>query len=677
MQFVYPGFLFALTAIFIPVIIHLFHFRRFRKVYFPNVSFLQHLSDESKKQSRLKHLLVLASRILVITFLVLAFARPYVPAENPVINQQSHVAGVYLDNSFSMESLGGSGNLLDQARGHARQIAALYSPADRFLLLTNDFEARHQRLLSREEFLLMLDEVKVTPVVRSVAEAMQRLQELMPETSRQSHSSYIISDFQKSTASLDEILPDTTALVYFIPLEAQQGGNVFIDSIWFESPVRIVGQPVTLRVRVHNDNDQALENQPLRLNIDGNQRAVASFDAPPEQQVEVPLTWTIQGAEDRQGRVEILDYPVTFDDQVFFSYQSASDIPVLAINQEQPAPFLKALFGNDPTFLLANMSASAIDYSAFGQNNLIILNNLNNIAPGLASQLLQYVEQGGSLVVFPGTNIDQDSYRELLSSLNVEYGSGPGSATRVTSLNELHEVFAGVFEAIPENIDLPQVQQYYPIRQDRTSQGQFLLQLQNGQHFFSSWLWGKGRVFLSAVPLDDRFSNFQRHPIFVPLLANIALQSQSLQPLYYTLGQNQPVVMAGPSANREELYYLQGPQGEVIPEQQPGSSTTRLFFHDQVKQAGNYALTRNGQPLRGLSFNDNRRESLLESLTAAQLREILLDQGLAYIQIIQAAQADLKLALQQAHVGNPLWRYFLILALLFLLVEGVLLRFWR
>ncbi len=677
MQFVYPGFLFALTAILIPVIIHLFHFRRYRKVYFPNVSFLQHLSDESKKQSRLKHLLVLASRILAITFLVLAFARPFIPAGDSQISQQGNVAAVYLDNSFSMEALARTGNLLDQAREHARKIAELYSPTDRFLLLTNDFEARHQRLLSREEFLLMLQEVNVTPVVRSVAEVMQRAQELMAEAAGASHSSYIISDFQKSTAAIEDIVPDTTASVYFIPLDAQQGGNVFIDSLWFDSPVRIVGQPVTLKVRVHNDNDQALENQPLRLIINKKQRAVASFDAPPGNQAEVALTWTIHGAEDRQGRVEILDYPVTFDDQVYFSYQTASDIPVLAVNQDQPASFLEALFGNDSTFRFANMAVSAIDYSAFGQNNLIVLNNLNSIAPGLASQLLQYVDQGGSLVVFPGTNIDQDSYRGLLSVMNVEFGSLQDSETRVTALNELHEVFAGVFETIPENIDLPEVQQYYPIQQGRTSQGHFLLQLQNGQPFFSSWPSGKGRVFLSAVPLNDRFSNFQRHPIFVPLLANIAMQSQWLQPLYYTLGRNQPVVIAGQTANREELYYLQGPQVEIIPEQQPGGSTTRLFFHDQVKEAGNYDLTRSGQPVRGLSFNYNRRESLLESPTADQLRDLLLDQGLTHIRITQAAGADLNLALQQAHVGNPLWRYFLILALLFLFAEVVLLRFWR
>lgn len=678
MQFVYPGFLFALSAVLIPVIIHLFHFRRFQKVYFPNISFLQHLSDESRRQSRLKHLLVLATRMLVVSFLVLAFARPYVPSEATSSSQQGNAVAVYLDNSFSMEALGRSGTLLDQAKEHARKITGQYSPGDHFMLLTSDFEARHQRWLAREEFLLMLQEVEITPAVRSVAEAVKRTSELMLESPGGKLSSYYISDFQKSTAAIEEIVADSVVDAYFIPLEAQNSSNIYVDSLWFESPARIIGQPLTLKVRVHNETDQDLESQPLRLNIAGQQRAVASFDAPAGGEAVVELTWTIKGPDDQSGMVELLDYPVTFDDQAFFSFPAAAGIPVLAVNQDQPAPFLEALFANDSVFHFSGMALSTMNASALGQNNLVILNNLNSIAAGLASQLLQFVEQGGSLVIFPGVNLDAGSYQRFLASLNVDhYGPQVASAMRVTGLNEQHEVFTGVFETIPENIDLPQVQQYYPIERSQQSGGQFLLQLQNGHPFFSSYVYGKGRVFLSAVPLDDRFSNLPRHPIFVPLMANIAMQSQLSQPLYYLAGENQPVVIPGQTGGREDLYVLKGPEVEIIPEQQPGGGMTRLFFHHQVKQAGNYQLTFNDQPAGSLSFNYHRQESSLDAWTASQLEDLLLDHGLEHIEVIATAEADGNLALQQVHLGDPLWRYFLIGALVLLLAEVALLRFWR
>src|SRR5687767_13764757 len=115
MRFLYPSFLFALLAIAIPIIIHLFNFRKFKKIYFPNVRFLKEVKLETQSKSRLKHLLVLASRILAITFLVLAFAQPYIPASEKEIIKGEQTISIYIDNSFSMAALGKNGTLLDEA----------------------------------------------------------------------------------------------------------------------------------------------------------------------------------------------------------------------------------------------------------------------------------------------------------------------------------------------------------------------------------------------------------------------------------------------------------------------------------------------------------------------------------------------------------------------------------
>lgn len=675
MQFVYPGFLVAFLAVGIPVIIHLFHFRRFRKIYFPNVAFLQHLSDESHRQSRLRHLLVLASRILVISFLVLAFSRPFIPAGQATISQQGNVVAVYLDNSFSMGALAGRGSLLDQGRAHARHLVEMYQPGDRFLLLTNDFEGRHQRLVTRAEFLTMLEQVQESAALRTLPEVMQRKAELMVSAGEASPSSYYISDFQKSTSGIEELRVDSAIASFFIPLAAQQSGNVFIDSAWFVSPVKLLGQAVTLLVRIFNDTEQAMENQPLRLYLDGVQRAVASWDAPPGEHAEVELTWTETTAGFRQGRIEILDHPVIFDDHLFFSYSTSSDVPVLAINQGRPGSFLQALFGRDDTFSLENMQASAIDFSRLGQFNLIVLNNLNSISPGLARGLQQFTEQGGSLVVFPGQNLDQDSFGDFLASAGTDvYGELRTDSLRVTSLNEMHDVFTGVFDNIPENIDLPAVSRYYPIRRHASPAGEYLLQLQDGNYFFSSYSVGRGRIFLSSVPLDATFSNLVRHPVFVPIMANIALQSQALEPLYQVLGQDQAVLLRGRPLARDEIYQLRGQHAEIIPEHRHVTNLTRLFFHDQVNEAGNYMLYQAQQPLKGLSFNYDRRESLLEAYSQQELQDLLQDQGLQHIRIITTSDAGFEQALQQFRTGRQLWKHFLLLALALLLLEALLLR---
>ena len=83
-----------------------------------------------------------------------ASAQPYRPEGSVVKPGASRAVSVYIDNSFSMESVSKEGTSLDEAKNKAREIALAGRPADQFQLLTNDFEARHQRLVTREQFQL-------------------------------------------------------------------------------------------------------------------------------------------------------------------------------------------------------------------------------------------------------------------------------------------------------------------------------------------------------------------------------------------------------------------------------------------------------------------------------------------------------------------------------------------
>jgi len=131
MEFINPGFLYGLFALAIPVIIHLFNFRRFRKVYFTNVKFIEELKQETQKQSKLRHLLILLMRMLAITALVLAFAQPFIPVDKAKKNVNSgSIVSVYVDNSFSMQAESGKGTLLDEAKDKALDVASAYKSSD-------------------------------------------------------------------------------------------------------------------------------------------------------------------------------------------------------------------------------------------------------------------------------------------------------------------------------------------------------------------------------------------------------------------------------------------------------------------------------------------------------------------------------------------------------------------
>jgi hypothetical protein len=168
MRFLSPGFLFALLTIAIPVIIHLFNFRKFKKVYFSNVRFLKNVQIHTSSRQHLKDRLILGMRILGLSFLVFAFARPYIPAEDQKYGFQQEILSIYIDNSYSMEAVNKEGTLLDEAKRKAREISSAYSVSDKFQLLTNDFFGKNQRLLSYEEFQTAVDEVTISSTNRTI-----------------------------------------------------------------------------------------------------------------------------------------------------------------------------------------------------------------------------------------------------------------------------------------------------------------------------------------------------------------------------------------------------------------------------------------------------------------------------------------------------------------------------
>src|SRR5450755_447899 len=198
MHFLYPAFLFALISLVIPVLIHLFNFRKYQKVYFSNVQFLKEIQEQQSSLKNLKERLILASRMLALAFLILAFAKPYIPGQNAANAGKQQAVSIFVDNSYSMQTLNREGSLLDEAKRRAKEVASAYSINDRFQLLTQDFEGKHQRLLSRDEFNDAVDAVKISPQTRTIHQIIGRQQSLLDMRRGVIRSAYIISDFQKN-----------------------------------------------------------------------------------------------------------------------------------------------------------------------------------------------------------------------------------------------------------------------------------------------------------------------------------------------------------------------------------------------------------------------------------------------------------------------------------------------
>ncbi|MCE9538584.1 MAG: BatA and WFA domain-containing protein [Bacteroidetes bacterium] len=554
MSFTYPAFLFALSAIAIPIIIHLFNFRKFKTVYFSNIRFLKEVKQETQAKSKLKHLLVLTARILAISFLVLAFAQPFIPVENKKIVVGNKVVSIFVDNSFSMDAININGTLLDDAKKRAAEIVSAYKPTDRFQLLTNNFEGKHQRLVNKEEFIELLDEIKISPASHSLSEIATRQMDVLQNKGNEIKISFIVSDFQKSITNIDQIKNDTSINFNFVPLIAVQKDNVYIDTCWFETPVRQFNQIEKLHVRIKNVSKKVLENNSIKLFINEIQKTPASFNIDKEAETEIILSFSSKETGLQNCRIELNDYPVTFDDTFFFSFEVAKNIPVLSINSsttdivKSESPYLNKLFGSDSLFVLKNTPENKLDYSSLSNNKLIVLNELKTITTGLAQELKRFMSNGGSVLVFPNAAIDLNSYREFLLAANANYYEGVDTInTKVDKVNLEHDIYKDVFDKktfSATNLNLPLVSKHYRISKTTKSNEEYLLRLQNDDVFFSKYDVDKGKLYLSSVSLQPDFSNFGKHAIFVPTLYKIGIYSQSTQPLFYTIGSDEVIQFA-------------------------------------------------------------------------------------------------------------------------------------
>jgi hypothetical protein len=682
MLFVNVYFLFSLFAVAVPVIIHLFNFRKFKKIYFTNVSFIKDIQLQTKKQSRLKHLIILALRILAITSLVLAFAQPYIPLTQKSTNPEaSNNVSIYVDNSFSMEAQSDQGQLVDEARVRASEIAAAYKTSDQFQLLTNDFEGIHQRLINRDEFNEMLDNVVTSPVTRKMTEVQKRQMDLLSTSIVKNKVIYMISDFQKSTADLASFSNDTSVSIFLVPLIPNKTPNIYIDSCWFESPVHQAGQNAKLFVRVKNVSDQDYEKVPLKLMINDNQKAVSSFNLPAHSDLKIELAYNDMDPGIRYGTLEIIDSPVIYDDKFYFSYTVTGDIPVLTIDNGSPNIYLSSLMGKDSAFSYTRIPEKSLDYSSFSNYRLIILDRLVTVSSGLAEELKRFAENGGSILVIPSAKADLNSYNSFLNSVNVSsLGTFKKVKQKISKINLQNPIYNDVFDYIPENIDLPMVFGYFEINRSSHTDQEDLLTMQNGSPFLTVQTAGvSGKVYIMASPLDVEFTSLPQHAIFVPTLYKIALLSQPQTKLFYTLGANERIDLKNLPNNDDEALKVKQLKGdlEFIPQQIRTGNNAGIFVHDQVKDAGHYVLKNGEKELNGISFNYDRTESDLSTFTPAEIKDQIEKAGLKNISILDNTGKNLTTVIQEINLGIRLWKLFIIFALVFLAAEVAILRLWK
>lgn len=668
MQFLYPNVLWALTAIAIPVIIHFFNLHRYQIVPFSNTQFVKALQTEQRSRSTIRKWLLLALRILVIAFAVMAFARPYIPQDGNRKSGNLRVA-VYVDNSFSMEANGEYGVLLEWAKTMARNLTDLFPPHTEFLLMTNEMEPQQQRWVSKEQYIDWVQNIRSTHLVTNIDEVLSRQQTIGRDSTKIIYS-FILSDLHKPAFMLANAHPIAGQRVFVVPFENKTQNNLSIDSVWFSSPGLYPGKVEEMTVRVRNYGREPVKNQSLQVYVNDTLKNAVPFSVDAKGASDVKCTFLHGSQGWSSGRVEIQDYPITFDNQLYFAYDILPQTKVLRISAEPIKDYFSALYASDKNVGYSRVSPFNVQQDKLFDYQFVIVDTKEPLSSGLTDILAQYVAKGGHLALLP---LESAVFDNLLKATEgpklTDWIEQDGKAS---NLNTTHSLFRDVFSSKESNYSMPTYKGYFKVEATSRQRVERLFDTESGDYLQFAYGYGSGKVYVLAVPFASELTNLMFHPAFVPLYYNMALQSTSAGSLYSVLRQDMQVDM--PMFDLSRNLSLASDSGtKIYPAKRIVGNGIVLYPNVAEIDAGAWTVESGAESVGKVSFNYDRKESVQQFWNADEVLEQLSQQGFD-AELVKASETALTNKFAGARSSDGLWRWFVAFALLCLVAEELLLK---
>ncbi|MCS7188388.1 MAG: BatA domain-containing protein [Bacteroidia bacterium] len=486
MNWLYPAFLWGFVALVVPIIVHFFYLRRARRYEFSQAWLVERLKQASRPYLRLRHLLLLLLRLALISTIVILFARPYFSASSLERGEKASVL-VILDVSPSMKPV------FESARALLRE-AVLKDPASyEYRLLCTDSYLPKGSFSSKRVFLERLAEAKPADMGLPLSSILENFDLFFHGAMSSNRKVYIVSDFQRfSVGKLEQLrLSELEGLVLF-PVKGFSATNAYIDSV----EVREIGDAWHIRYHL-----SATQNRLYTIHTEGKRFSLS------------PGWYDFQRKKDPKGYTyqafQIEGDEIDFDNQVWIGLQDRREVrsvkwlgPEESRKAFQKLGQLLGVAEDNPT--------STVEGSS------VLIASLRE----MKNTLLNYVAQGGRLVLFPPPNLQLSEWSRFPLAGEIAFeGKALLSASSVT-LRVRHEPFwEGVFlrrEALTGFLAEPLALQALYLFKPQG--GTPLLEELGGNVLLWEVPWGRGRIYLFSFPWQESFAN---HSLFVPLFERI------------------------------------------------------------------------------------------------------------------------------------------------------------
>ncbi|WP_426092081.1 BatA domain-containing protein [Flavobacterium sp. DSR3-2] len=640
MHFKHPEIFYFLFLLIVPILVHLFQLRRFKKEYFTNVRFLKALSIQTRKSSKIKRWLLLACRLLLLTFIITAFAQPFFESKDS--KNASNELYIILDNSFSMQAKGKKGELLKRA---VQELLEETPENVNFSLLTTSENYWNTDIKSVRSALQNL-KYSATPFQLD-----NMLAKLKAHKSAFKKDIIVITD----AVGLNEKQlknSDATNSLFFIIPKAEQKNNVSIDSVFIN---KTLDNFYEISVQISGYGD---DFKPIPISLYNENKLIAKTIVPLNSKKK-NLNFTIP-KQAFHGYFSIVDNGLAYDNTLFFSISKTNKTSIISIGEPTKSNFLSRIYTSEE-FNYNNYTLSALDYNNLEEQDAIVLNELDEIPQALATTLKSFVEKGGNLIVIPSAIISTTSMNSFVSNFgNLKFNSLENREKLITKINFNHPIFTGVFENKVTNFQYPKTKSSFLL----SSSSPAALSYEDQSIFLTSIANSVSTVAVFAAPINIENSNFQQSPLIVPTFYKMAMNNRNNGLNALIIGNNNPHLTEA-SLNKDAILTVKGLDEQFIPIQQIMNNKVKMTFNDYPEQAGNFSIYNKKEWIENISFNYSRTESDLASANENILSKYKTIESIS--SLFDTLQTD--------RTDHQIWKWFIIFALLFVIAEMAIIRF--
>ncbi len=691
MIFLNPAVLFGLLAASIPVLIHLLNLRKLKRIDFSTLSFLKELQKNKIRKIKLKQWILLALRVLIILFLVTAFARPTIKgvAIGGTTSAAKTTAVFVLDNTYSMSVIDSKGSYLNQAKATIKKLLQQLQKGDEVaLVLVGDNSNTEIKPTSNlASFEKQIDDVNISYSSGYLHNSIVKAAKILSESQNFNKEIYVLSDFQKgrlyspgSLSDLSQLLNDKIRL-YTFDYSGKKVFNLGIDNLQLETQIFEKDKPVDFNVTITNYSSDPANNVVVSLFVNGQRSAQQSVSLKPGESNIVSLESIVKETGYVNVVAEIEDDDILQDNKRYVNMYIPKEIPVIIFsdNQDDSKFVSLALNVNDGSGTLKITERNLNQLSSYDltQYSVVIVIGSQNISN--VNRLSSYVKNGGSLFLMPGSNSTLQNFKTLSEAIGLPSPSGfVGNDSKLTvpmsfeKIDFNHPVFKDIFQKKEkQNVESPEILTYFKI--NTQGKGKNIISLVDGSSFLGEYKIGNGKVFMMNTAPNLKWSNFPVKSLFAPLMNKSVYYLSSTDRTGSNFIAGNPLNINLRNQSLAQIKIVKPDKNDVFLNLE-NRRQTNFIDYNETNIAGEYKIYSGQKLIDELSVNTDPQESVTQYLKESDFKDYLKKINFKGKYINIAKDANPVEVVLQSRFGSELWKYFLLVALILALVEMAVAR---